>query len=123
MTEQHGNRSVPPDRDRGPVQPGQLFALLADSRCRHLLYHLREASPCRLPAVARDIASRESGAIGSVSPASVRAVYLDLHRTHLPKLDAAGVVDYSERLGEVALVPTDEAFTQCLDAAASMEQA
>lgn len=120
MTGQHGNRPVPPDVDRGPVHPNQLFALLADSRRRHLLYRLRDESQCRLSMVAQDIAETES--VGAAPPERVRAVYLDLYHEHLPKLDAAGVVEYSERLGEVVLVRTDEAFTRCLDAAAGLER-
>ena len=121
MTEQHGNRSVPPHGGCEPASPSQLFALLADPRRRYLLYRLRDGTQCRLSTVARDIASRET--TGTASADSVRAVYLDLYHTHLPRLDAAGVVEYSERLGEVVLVRTDEAFTRCLDAAAGLERA
>jgi hypothetical protein len=58
-----------------------------------------------------------------MSSDSVRDIYLDLYHTHLPKLHAAGIIDYSETLGEVLLVQTDEAFTRCLDAAAGLEEA
>ncbi|MEF8785614.1 MAG: hypothetical protein V5A45_06740 [Haloarculaceae archaeon] len=122
MTGQSGNRSVPTDTERGPPQPTQLFALLADSRRRYLLYRLREEGPCRLAQIARDIAKHEVATLGTVPPDSVRDVYLDLYYTHLPKLDAAGIVDYSESLGEVLLVQTDDAFTRCLDAAAGLEE-
>lgn len=121
MTGQSGNRSVP--TETGPPRPTQLFALLADSRRRYLLYQLREEGTCRLARLARDIASYETATLGTVSPDIVRDVYLDLYYTHLPKLDAAGIVDYSESLGEVLLVQTDEAFTRCLDAAAGLEEA
>ena len=123
MTGRHGNRSVPPNDGCERVHPSQLFALLADSRRRYLLYRLRDGAQCRLSRVARDIASHETETLGGAPPDRVRAVYLDLYHTHLPKLDAAGVIDYSERLGEVVLIRTDEAFTRCLDAAAGLERA
>lgn len=122
MTGQTGNQSVPCDTEGGQSWPSQLFALLADSRRRYLLYRLRKESSCRLARLARDIASYETATLGTVPPDSVRDVYLDLYHTHLPKLDAAGIVDYSESLGEVILVQTDEAFTRCLDAAAGLEE-
>jgi len=121
MTEQRGNRSILPDAERGAARPSELFALLADARRRYLLYRLREESRCRLSTLARDIVAHETDTLGAVPPDRIRAVYLDLHQTHLPKLDAAGVVDYSDRLGEVVLVRTDEAFTRCLDAAVGLE--
>lgn len=123
MTEQSGNQSVPADSEHGPPWSAQLFALLADSRRRYLLYHLHEQGSCRLAQLAGIIANQETGTVGAVSPDIVRDVYLDLYHTHLPKLDSAGIVDYSESLGEVLLVRTDDAFTRCLDAAVGLEEA
>lgn len=121
MTEQHGNQSILPDAECGGPRPGQLFELLTDSRRRRLLYRLSEERSSQLTTVARDIARQEAATSGTVPPDRVRAVYLDLYQTHVPKLDDAGLVDYSEALGEVVLVHTDEAFTRCLDAAAGLE--
>lgn len=122
MTGQSGNRSVPADTEHGPPRPTQLFALLADSRRRYLLYKLHEEGACRLAQLARDIANHEAVTLGTASSDAVRDIYLDLYYTHLPKLDDAGIVDYSESLGEVLLVQTDDAFTRCLDAAAGLEK-
>ena len=120
MTGQSDNQSVPPEPGRGRVRPGRLFELLTDSRRRQLLYYLSDEGSSQLTAVARAIARRESST-GRVPPDTVRAVYLDLYHTHLPKLADAGLVEYSDSLGEVVLVQTDDAFTRYLDAAANLE--
>lgn len=124
MAEQRRNRRVPSEEDWGRRQVSELFDLLTDSRRRYVLYRLHSDGACQLTELAREIASRESDTTsGRVPPDRIRAVYLDLYRSHIPKLVAANVVSYSEKLGEVMLVETDEQFSDCLDAAAALEEA
>lgn len=86
-----------------------------------MLFRLLEESPQQVTTLACDIARQESDTIGRVPPERVRAVYLDLYQRQLPKLREAGVVDYSDALGEVLLAHSDEMFTDCIDAAARLD--
>lgn len=94
-----------------------LFALLTHRRRRRVLAVLRDAEePSTLEEVAAELARRSRGDPGREHLERVR---LSLHHWHLPKLAAAGVVDYdpgertvslSERPPGTALPGTDLEF-------------
>jgi len=74
------------------------FELLEPERRRLALAVLeKRSSRLDLADLAADVAERERG-----SDATVREVRIDLHHAHLPKLAAAGVVDYDPATHTVA---------------------
>jgi hypothetical protein len=86
-----------------------VFALLADRRRRHLLYYLTRESgtgSVDVDELVSAVAEREQ-ADADVDAAGVdvlrRRVELSLHHVHLPKLEGAGVVRFSEDAGRVEL--------------------
>lgn len=82
-----------------------LFGLLADRRRRAVLSELAKRRTSVSPrALARAVAARERETDATTPPAStIDAVHATLHHTHLPKLDAAGLVRYEREDRTVAL--------------------
>lgn len=76
------------------VPDSEVFTILSNPRRRQTLEYLRRRDDqVALRDLAEAIAAEESGE--SPAPRSVRhAVYVSLHQTHLPMLDAAGVCAY-----------------------------
>jgi DNA-binding transcriptional ArsR family regulator len=70
--------------------------LLADERRRTALRFLIEGDG---PTTVDEVAERVAADAGDDRP--VERVRVDLHHTHLPKMDEAGVVDYDARRGTV----------------------
>jgi hypothetical protein len=80
-----------------------IHAILGNRRRRHALDHLRE-TPDTVPIsdLADAIAEREAGE--SPPPEDLRqSVYNSLHQTHLPRLDAEGVIEYDRETIEIRL--------------------
>ena len=77
------------DAPSGCVDVSEAHRLLASPTRRTVLDELRDRRPdeVALPALARAVAGREAESDG-------QSLGVHLHHTHLPKLDAAGVVDY-----------------------------
>lgn len=71
------------------------FAILADQRRRHALEILRGAElPLPLDALARAIVARDRGVPDdAVDDESVEQCTTTLYHKHLPKMDAADVID------------------------------
>lgn len=91
-----GNRSR--EHDVGRTHD-DLFDALAHGRRRRVLRSLAAARlPVDVEALARDVAAREHGGSAdsreTVPAEAVERVHVSLHHAHLPKLDAAGLVDY-----------------------------
>ncbi|MXR19790.1 DUF7344 domain-containing protein [Halobacterium bonnevillei] len=79
--------------------------ILRNDRRRRVLEHLQESmGSVTLRELAETIAAHEAGE--SPPPRPLReSVYNSLHQTHLPKLDAEGVVDYDKNRKTVELQP------------------
>jgi DNA-binding transcriptional ArsR family regulator len=88
---------------------GAAFELMANSRRRHVLSYLRERTgSVSVDDLASQVIARELLEGGPVDPESVEAT---LRHVHLPKLDAAGLLEYDEegeRVDTTRLDPTDE---------------
>lgn len=84
------------------------LALLSDQRRRSVGSLLSERdSPIALRQLAAAVASREGGAdTGEVSPETADAIATTLHHVHLPKLAAAGVIDYDAEANTVTSTRT-----------------
>lgn len=75
-------------------------------RRRHVIRFLQEVdSPVGLTEIARHVAAMESGrAVEEVSPAHLRATYLNLYDRHIPALVASDRIEYSQSDGTVSLL-------------------
>ncbi|WP_440990185.1 DUF7344 domain-containing protein [Haloarchaeobius baliensis] len=94
------------------VSDSDVFAILSNPRRRYTLEYLRRHDESvALRDLAEAIATVESGE--SPAPRAVRhAVYVSLHQTHLPMLDAAGVLAYD----------ADRKLVELLDSARDVER-
>jgi len=81
-------------RQDGRIDPGEIHDILRNDRRRNVLKYLKQRlEPVSLRALSEQIAEWEASE--SPAPRNLRqSVYNSLHQTHLPKLDAAGIVDY-----------------------------
>lgn len=88
-----------------------LFELLSNRRRRYVLSCLNEyENPMALADLADEVAARENGTpITQTSAEEVKRIYISLYHTHVPKLERAGVVRYSQ---ERDLVVLEERFEQ-----------
>jgi len=76
------------------LSEGDIHDILRNDRRRRTIKRLQEhGREVMLRDLAEEIAEAETGE--SPAPRNIRdSVYISLHQNHLPKLDAAGVVDY-----------------------------
>lgn len=91
----------------------RVFDALTNAERRYAFYYLRD----RGTATAEELATVVSGWVQSrreqrevVTPADRKRVLVSLHHTHLPKLEAAGLVRYDHDTGGVSLDATGEVF-------------
>lgn len=75
-----------------------IYDVLSERRRRDVLRCLKEYDETMtLPDVADEVAVRELGErITDISAETVMEVYLSLYHTHVPKLTAAGIVEYDQ---------------------------
>jgi len=95
--------------DDGPkleIDRDAVFDLLSSSRRRYVLFHLCNGAPTvHITELARELAAVEMGVDpATLSETDVRRVYISLYQTHIPKLEAHGLVSFDpdERLVELA---------------------
>ena len=89
-----------------PLSTETVCELISNARRRAVVRRvaaLADTESVEMGDLAREIAGEEH----DISPATVSAeqrktVYVSLLQNHLPKLDAAGVVDWNDRSGDVA---------------------
>ena len=74
----------------------EVFDAVKNLRRRYVLYYLqRYGGPVELGELAEQVAAWENDTtVSEVSPSQRKSVYSALHQTHLPKLEAAGVLRY-----------------------------
>ena len=87
----------------------EVFDAVKNLRRRYVLYYLqRRGGPVELGTLAEQVAAWENDVtVSEVSPRQRKSVYSALHQTHLPKLEAAGVLRYDANRSIVR--PTDTA--------------
>ena len=104
----------PPDREADVI-----YDVLSERRRRYVLKCLQEYDESMtLADVADEVAVRELGKrITDISAETVMEVYLSLYHSHLPKLTAAGIVEYDQERDIVIAKDLDpvEPYLQLLD--------
>lgn len=95
-----------------------LFALLAESRRRHLLYRLLESGYANVGPLSRHIAAFEAGTtVRAVSEDERRRVGVSLVHDHLPRLASDGLVEFDGRSGDVVTTEDFEAVRPVVERA------
>lgn len=80
-----------------PTELDAVFDVLANARRRIALQCLCEHTEMTLPDLAEEVAVREfEDRIQDIPAEKVRDVYFSLYHTHIPKLSAAGFVEYHQ---------------------------
>lgn len=75
----------------------RIFDLLANQRRRELLVALSKyTTPISLPRLADEITEAEYDVPSEQRPKERHRIYMSLYHTHVPKLEAARVVSYSQ---------------------------
>lgn len=83
---------------------GTALGLLAEKRCRDILYHLqKETTPIPIADLAKQIANAESRE-SSTAPSDVEdSIYTHVHQLYIPKLADADVVVFHRNENTVEL--------------------
>lgn len=104
--EESGPPSAPHDTSPPGLTPDEFFHALQEERRRHALrYLLDHEGPVTVDRLAEWVASREGGTDAVPSAEACQRTYLSLYQSHLPKLDALGLVDYDQS-GETVIATT-----------------
>lgn len=103
--------------DAGRVESDDVFEVLANRRRRYVLHYLRQQQrPVDLRELSTQVAAWENGVpVADVSRQQRKRVYTALRQTHLPTMDAAGVLVYDHGRGVATPAPG------AADVAASLE--
>ncbi|USZ69023.1 hypothetical protein NGM10_04620 [Halorussus salilacus] len=113
MASETGHPSQNPRASQNVTRPSraEVFDAVKNLRRRYVLYYLqRHDGPVELGELAEQVAAWENDAtVAEVSPSERKSVYSALHQTHLPKLQAAGVVEYD---ADRSLVATSDQATR-----------
>lgn len=89
-----------------------MFDVLSNHRRRRVLTYLEANETAVVGELAEHIASIENKKpVSALSSQERKRVYIALYQSHLPKMAAAGVVDYDKNRGTVS--PTDDAAELC----------
>lgn len=95
-----------------------VYDLLSARRRRYVLYCLHlYANPVRLPHIAEQVVEWEHGAPWDELLDERLHAYNDLYHNHVPKLDEAGVVEYSQTEDSVELTARAARLRPYLDRA------
>lgn len=85
------------------------FRALADSRRRRVLAHLVDHRELALADLADETAATEAERpLHEVDPEAVATAYFSLYHHHVPELEAAGLVEYSQSRDTVAITDRGE---------------
>ncbi len=104
------------ERDDG-LSKDVIFELLKNRRRREVLAYLLEADDTvTLGELAEQIAAWENDTdINALSSDQRKRVYVALYQTHLPKMDDAGIVEYDQDRGLIALADNADLLMMYLD--------
>jgi hypothetical protein len=103
--------------DPSPLSRDVIFELLKNQRRRYVLRYLADdPGPVRLRDLAERIAAWENDKpIGALDSDERKRVYVGLYQCHLTKMDDAGVVEFNQDRGLIALGDRAPLLYQYLD--------
>lgn len=103
--------------EREELPADTVFAILKNPRRRYAIRSLeRLGGESTVRELTAEVAATENDVeVEQLRYRQRKRVYTSLYQVHLPKLDEAGVVDYDERSGEVALADGVDACRPHLD--------
>ena len=86
-----------------PLSKGEIFEVLRNQRRRYVLQYLKQDDrPVELGDLAQQVAAWEyETSLEEVSPEQRKRVYTTLQQTHLPKMDAAGILRFDSDAGVI----------------------
>ncbi|WP_425600921.1 DUF7344 domain-containing protein [Haloterrigena alkaliphila] len=76
------------------IDTDELFAIVADSRRRSILRYLRQSGPTTIDSLSDHLSGEPTSDDEAVTPTA-------LHHTHLPRLEAAGLLAYDSTTGRI----------------------
>lgn len=99
------------------IDDDTLYEVLSDSRRRFVLACLDEyATPMALSDIADELAVREHGApITEIEAEEVKSVYVSLYHVHVPKMEDAGLIEYSQEQDAVVLTESADELPELND--------
>ncbi|MFP8955689.1 hypothetical protein ACLI4Y_03100 [Natrialbaceae archaeon A-CW3] len=88
---------------QNPLSKGEVFEVLRNQRRRYVLQYLKQDSrPVELGDLAQQVAAWEYETVPEkVTPEQRKRVYTTLQQTHLPKMDAAGILQFDSDAGVI----------------------
>ena len=105
---------------RATLPETEIYHVLSNSRRRAVLALLwRRPEPVTLREVSEEIAAREAGVRPAPRPLR-ESVYNALHQTHLPKLDALGLIQYDSHRKIVEAQPAAGQLGRYMDVTTRM---
>jgi DNA-binding transcriptional ArsR family regulator len=112
--------AVHPDQDG--LDDATIFEILGNERRRACLHCLAEhETGMSVSSLGRQVARAVADA-GTDSDELYDSVYISLCQTHLPKLDAVGLIEYDHDRKQVARGPGFDAIKQQFEAAHTLEE-
>ncbi|MXR19629.1 DUF7344 domain-containing protein [Halobacterium bonnevillei] len=122
-----GGATKPPEPDIDAEPPAEegaaealpldvTFEILKNRRRRLVLEYLRDAAETTIGELAEHIAAIENDTtVQQLNAQQRKRVYIGLYQCHLPKMDDAGVVEFNQDRGHVALGENVEPLYKYLD--------
>ena len=109
--------SVTSSNDDERLSKDVIFELLKNRRRREVLtYMLESDGTVTLGELAEQIAAWENDTdVNALNSDQRKRVYVALYQTHLPKMDDAGIIDYDQDRGLIALSDNAELLMMYLD--------
>jgi hypothetical protein len=100
-----GEGADPVDRVESELSPDDIFKTLSNRRRRHVLRYLRHIDgTVTIRDLSEQLAAWENGTTtAEVVPRERKRLYTALHQTHLPKMDALGIIAYDRDRGTVQM--------------------
>ncbi|MFC6864462.1 hypothetical protein ACFQGE_13470 [Halomicroarcula sp. GCM10025817] len=93
----------------------QVFLALADERRRRTLSLLADHTELTLPDLADEVAEREHRTtLADIPPEEVCQLYLELYHRHVPQLESADLVTYSQEQDRVAVTELGQTVERTL---------
>ena len=103
MTEPDASTAEP--ADEGSLSNDDIYDFLADKRRRYALHYLKQVDDrITVRDLAEQVAAWENDtSVAELTSQERKRVYIALYQSHLPSLHRAGLVDYDDDRGTVAL--------------------